>query len=235
MQFFSIPARIGLHARVAAAAITAIFFSSSVFAADIYICERSGDRSCTCASPTAPDSLPPLPAGCHKERIQAAGEQTFGIIRSAEHLGRKAWQREVITKYGERFQQWENAACPAVECVASGNAGERRCTYSAFACTPDVDQRALADLRRERGAGPVDASYYDRSIQDRRSRRELGPDEISEMQRLLRRLGFDVSVDGQFGEQTSRAVIQFERQNGGPSDGEPTIRVLEQLRRAASR
>ncbi len=242
MQLISIP-KAGRLAAAAFAALTGAFFTSAVWAGDEYICERPGEQSCTCASPGAGEALPPLPSGCHKERITAAGEQTLGIIRSAEHLGRKAWQREVITKYGERFQQWEFAACPKIECVPGAIAGSRRCTYSAFACSPEVDQRQLADLRRDRGYGgdggperasaPADTSYYDHSIEDRRSRRELNSDEISEMQRLLRRLGYDVSVDGQFGEQTSAALIRFERRNGGPSDGEPTPRVLEQLREAA--
>jgi hypothetical protein len=225
-----------LRLLTAAAMLTGVFVSSAAFAGDIYVCERAGDQTCTCSSPDAAEALPPLPSGCHKERITAAGEQTAGIIRSAEHLGRKAWMREAITKYGERFQQWENAACPKVECVPGSISGYRRCTYSAFACSPEVDQRQLADLRRDRGAGPADASYYQSRIEERRSGRELGPDEIAEMQRLLRRLGYDVSVDGQFGEQTSQALIRFERESGrGPADGEPTPRVLEQLRRAASR
>jgi Putative peptidoglycan binding domain len=223
---------IGLLGKIAAFAVIGTFFSFAALA-DEFICERQGDHDCACAAREAAELLPPLPTGCHKERITAAGEQTLGIVRSAEHLGRKAWQRQVVDKYGERFQQWENAACRAIECVPGSLAGSRRCTYSAYACSPEVDTRVLADLRRDRGAGPAPADFYDRSASDDRGRRELRSEEIAELQRLLRQAGYDVSVDGQFGEQTSEALIKWQRRTGSSGDGEATFRNLELLRHAS--
>ncbi len=222
----------GLKVRVAVSAVAGLFFSYSAALADEYICDRQGDRSCTCASPEAAEQLPPPPSGCHRERITAAGEQSLGLIRSAEHLGRKAWMREAVTKYGERFQQWENAACRSTECVAGALAGSRRCTYSAFACSPDIDVKVLADLKRDRGDAPPPPEYYERAREERGNRRELGREETVELQRLLRRAGYQVSLDGAFGEETSEALIKWQHRAGVTADGEATFKNLEMLRRA---
>ncbi len=201
-------------------------------AADVPICD-GGDQRCACASREAAEMLPPLPTGCHKELITAAGEQSLGVIRSAEHLGRKAWQRQVVDKYGERFQQWENAACRKTECIPGSLAGSRRCTYSGYACSPEVDIKVLTDLKRGREESAPPPEYYEHAREERSGHRELGQDEIAEMQRLLQRLGFSVSVDGQFGEQTNEALIRWQHRAGLPADGEATYRNLEALRHAS--
>jgi hypothetical protein len=219
-------------------AVTGMFSAFSVSSAeDFFKCDRQGDLDCPCASPDAGEALPPLPAGCHKERITAAGEQTLGIVRSADYLARKAWQRQAIEKYGERFQRWDVAACRAVECGPGSIAGYKRCTYSAFACSPDVDVRALADLKRGGGgggfdqAGPQREEYYERNRAERVGGRELEYQEIVELQRLLNRAGYPIAIDGQFGEATSEALIRWQRRAGVPEDGQPTFHNLEELRR----
>lgn len=223
-------------AGAAIVAVTGMFSTFSVSSAeeDYLICDRQGDRDCPCARPDAGEMLPPLPAGCHKERITAAGEQTLGIVRSADYLARKAWQRQAIEKYGERFQRWDVAACRTVECGPGSIAGYKRCTYSAFACSPDVDVKALADLKRGGGfdqGGPPRDDYYERRRAEREFERELGPQEIVEMQQLLNRAGYPVAIDGQFGEQTSEALIRWQRRAGVREDGQATLRNLQELRR----
>ncbi|MGO9545844.1 MAG: peptidoglycan-binding domain-containing protein [Rhodomicrobium sp.] len=161
----------------------------------------------------------------------ASGEQTLGVIRSKHHLARKAWQRQVIDKFGERFQQWEHAACRTVECGPGSISGYSRCTYAAYACAPDVNMHDVDELKRVRSEGPTPPEFYQRHEEERRSSRELGPDEISEMQRILRDMGYRVSIDGAFGEQTSEALIAWQRRAGVREDGEATIKNLELLRR----
>jgi hypothetical protein len=46
-----------------------------------------------------------LPQNCQKERLQASGGPTTGVIKSAEGLANAAWRWEAITKYGERFAE----------------------------------------------------------------------------------------------------------------------------------
>lgn len=216
---------------IAAAAVIGMAFSlSPAMAGDdkdnIPVCD-GGDKDCMCASPE-----PRLPEGCQRERITAAGEQTLGVVRGKHYLARKSWQRQVIDKYGERFQRWDKAACQTVECGPGSISGYSRCTYSAFPCAPDVNSRDVDDLRRVRSVGPS-PEYYERHEEERRAVRELGPDEIAEMQRILRREGYSVSVDGQFGEQTSEALISWQRRAGVRADGEATMRNLELLKHAS--
>ena len=99
-----------------------------------------------CDSAAVQEYLPPLPRGCQKQRISAAGGMTFGVVQSPERLARKAWEHQVIFFFGERYLDWEKAACKKVFCVHASFAGSRRCHYSAFPCASDTDPAALAAL-----------------------------------------------------------------------------------------
>jgi hypothetical protein len=221
----------GLAGKIAASAIIGIFSFSAALADDddIKIC-AGGGRECACAHE------PELPPSCKRDRITAAGEQTLGVVRSKHYLARKAWQRQVIDKFGERFQQWEKAACPKTECGPGSIAGYTRCEYSAYPCSPDADKLLVDSMRtegdryrepsREADRGGRDV-VYDRGIDER----ELGPQEIEELQHLLRQAGYQVSIDGQFGEQTSEALIKWQRRAGLREDGEATFKNLRELKR----
>jgi hypothetical protein len=71
---------------------------------------------------------------------------TFGVVQSPERLARKAWEHQVIFFFGERYLDWEKAACKKVFCVHASFAGSRRCHYSAFPCASDADPAALEAL-----------------------------------------------------------------------------------------
>ena len=224
----------GLVGRIAAAALIGVFSVSAALADDddTKLC-NGGGRDCPCAHE------PELPPACKHDRITAAGEQTLGVIRSKHYLARKAWQRQVIDKFGERFQQWEKAACPKTECGPGSIAGYMRCEYSAYPCSPDADKVVIDTLRN--GGGGYREAERDRDRDRDRGRdgasdrtvdeRELGPQEIEELQHLLRKAGFQVSIDGQFGEQTSEALIKWQRRAGVHEDGEATFRNLRELKR----
>jgi Putative peptidoglycan binding domain len=186
-----------------------------------------------CDSPEVREHLPPLPRGCHAERITAAGEISYGIVRSADYLAREAWKRLVIEKYGERFQRWHLAACQKVECVPGSLAGTKRCTYSGFPCSPDVDVNDIAKLSEDRGT-PGGDERFEKERERRRDQRALDESEIKEMQLLLGRAGFKTSIDGEFGEQTSESLIKWQRKLGFPDDGLATFENLERLRHATS-
>ena len=99
-----------------------------------------------CESEAAREYLPPLPRGCQKQRISATGEMTFGVLQSPGRLARKAWERQVLFFFGERYLDWEKAACKKVFCVRASFQGSRRCNYTAFPCASDADPAALAAL-----------------------------------------------------------------------------------------
>jgi hypothetical protein len=88
-----------------------------------------------------------LPQSCQKERLQASGGATTGVIKSAENLANAAWRREAFTKYGERFAEIEFMACKKVTC-ASACCGYRRCTVSGFPCAADMSEQDQAQIKR---------------------------------------------------------------------------------------
>ena len=139
------------------------------------------------------------PDGCHDELISAAGrlrpfENAFPIARVS---ARKAWERQALTKFGERFKQWSTAACAKTECVPGSIAGMKRCTYSGYACSAN---KQLAE----------DTS---------KSSEPLSESEMSELQELLRKAGIrkvrvgngrkTVRVDGEYGPVTAAAMAEY--------------------------
>lgn len=139
------------------------------------------------------------PDGCHDELITASGRlRPFeNAFPSARESAKKAWERQALTKFGERFKQWSTAACAKTECVPGSIAGMKRCTYSGYACS------ANKQLAPET-AGSVEP---------------LNESEIREMQRLLRKAGIrrvrldsgrkEVKVDGEYGPVTSAAMAEY--------------------------
>ena len=203
--------------------------------------------------------LPELPKGCQRERIQASGELSFNVLRKASKIAEAAWQREVITKYGERFQDLTYAACKNVLCVKGAVSGTERCTISAFPCASDMGVPARAQLERlagldDRNLSPEDLRRVEHAeerreaiqevkreerredrVEERRDDRivgrDLNPQEVREMQRLLNRAGYSVHPDGVFGDESRDALSAWERRAGMRDDGYPTYEALERLRR----
>jgi lytic murein transglycosylase len=59
----------------------------------------------------------------------------------------------------------------------------------------------------------------------------LGPNQMSELQRLLARHGYEVGeIDGKFGTLTRTAVKQTQIKLGMPADSYPTVELIEKLR-----
>ncbi len=148
------------------------------------------------------ERLPPPPNGCHKERITAVGNQR-PTAYWAQKSAEDHWQDEVLNRYGERYGQWRNATCITTECGPSSFAGFTRCTYAGYPCATKVQ---------------LDPA--------------LSRDEISELQRLLKKHGFWVKVDGLFGEKTHQALQKWQRSKNLTDDGLPSRENLEALRKA---
>ncbi len=183
-------------------------------------CFQSSYAETICESASVRDFLAHLPRGCQKERIEATGALSFGVLRSAENLAWKAWERRVLTHYGEQFLDWRDAACKSVICVHASFARSRRCTVSAFPCAANVDRTALESLNTQQ-ATPVEP----------RNNEPLTAAEIKEMQQLLSDAGYHVRVDGIFGDRTRRALAGRLRSKGFRDGGSATRENLEILRR----
>jgi Putative peptidoglycan binding domain len=120
----------------------------------IILFSRAPHAGTVCDSPDVIKYLPPLPSGCQIQRIEATGGLSFGIVHSPEQRAEAAWRRQVVFLFGERYQDWQKAACKKVYCVHPLIAGSRRCVYSAFPCASDTDVKLLEALNAEQPARP---------------------------------------------------------------------------------
>lgn len=156
-----------------------------------------------------PNIVESLPDNCQKERISASGNQRPAAgwaLRSA----RDHWKDQVLTKYGERYGRWGQAACAKQECVPASLGGFTRCTLTGFPCVTKPE--------------PVPEPATDLIAKD-----------IREMQRLLNQLvpKAKLRIDGKFGPKTADALERWQRKNDFAVDGLPNQVNLERLRKAA--
>lgn len=199
-----------------------------------------------CDSAEAAKYLPPLPRGCQPRRIEATGGLSFGIILSPERRAEAAWRRQVVFFFGERYQDWNKAACKKVFCVHPLIRGSRRCTYSAFPCAADMDTKLLEALNKQQPNPPEplhDEVRRTPVIKQPSGEPSTAPDikqardealtaaEIKEMQELLAEAGYRVLADGVFGGQTKNALTKWQQRRGLPDNGTASRENLEKLRR----
>jgi len=166
---------------------------------------RAAEGVLDCDDAKIADKLPKPPDGCQREKISASGREGIGFTM-ARNRAEQAWQDQVRNKFGERFMQWAKAACPKSECDPGGMGmiGKHliRCTYTAYPC---------ANLPKFP---------------------EATEDMVKEVQKLLVAKGYDVPVDGKFGEKTRRALRKFQKKNGLDDDGVADAKTMELLRKS---
>ena len=79
---------------------------------------------------------------------------------------------------------------------------------------------------RIRGMAPIQAAWPDASV-------DISVPQRKELQRLLNARGFGTGgADGRIGAATYEAVLRFQKKAGLPLDGIPSVKVLEQIRKA---
>jgi membrane-bound lytic murein transglycosylase B len=79
---------------------------------------------------------------------------------------------------------------------------------------------------RIRGLSPFQASWPSAAV-------DLNPSQRVELQKRLNAMGIQTggAADGRFGAQTYEAVLLFQKKKGLALDGQPTLKILELLRR----
>lgn len=141
---------------------------------------------------------------CKRERITGSGGMR-PTMNLAMGSGEKEWKREVVSKFGERYQTLPNAVCRSTECVDAAIGGLKRCTVSAIPCAKKPVFEGSASISSA-----------------------LSNDEIKEIQKLLK-----VKADGNFGSGSVAALQKWQNANKMKDDGIPTKDVLEKLRKGS--
>ena len=79
---------------------------------------------------------------------------------------------------------------------------------------------------RIRGGAPFQAAWPSAAV-------DLNPSQRVEMQKRLNAMGIDTggAADGRFGAQTYEAILAYQKTKGLPLDGQPTLKILELLRK----
>lgn len=176
-----------------------------------------------------------LPPSCQKERLQASGGVSMGVLISAESKANNQWRHEAVTKYGERYAEVKFMACRKVFCVQGSIKGSKRCTISGFPCAADMSGEDKSVIQRIQSATALDhPPYGGEGADEMRSayggyHRPLEETDLSEDQvrRLQEMLG--VTPDGDFGPASYRALRDFRRSAGLPLEGAPSQGDLEKL------
>ncbi len=110
------------------------------------------------------------------------------MFRKAASIAEASWQREVLTKYGERFQDLKFAACKNVLCVKGAVSGTERCTISAYPCASDMGEPQKAQVEHLASLDDQNLSSEDiRRAERVEERREVVRDLKREEQREERR------------------------------------------------
>lgn len=79
---------------------------------------------------------------------------------------------------------------------------------------------------RIRGGAPFQANWPSAAV-------DLNPSQRVEMQKRLNAMGIETggAADGRFGAQTYEAILTYQKKRGLPLDGQPTLKILELLRK----
>jgi Putative peptidoglycan binding domain len=173
---------------------------------------------------------------CKDDRISSSGNAVWRpFSRDKELAGKGAafanavanWQREVRSKYGELWMQYDRAKGKNGDGVGRGDFdctqasvgtfGKNivRCTVSGSPCARKAETNETTGGNED----PKVCGYYDSS-------------DIKQAQRLLNscdRRECDTDVDGVLGPQTSRCLKDFQRKAGLQITGEPCRSTIEKL------
>ena len=155
---------------------------------------------------------------CAKETLTKAGEPAILKTLGAYPSSLLAWRAAVKEKYGDGWQNWSQAEDTKIDCAKQDVGGKSRwvCTRTGRPCKGGPTL-----------ALPVKPNVT-QGISNKLVRGDSG-EEVKILQEILRRHGYDVTVDGKFGKGTERAVRDFQKANGLAADGRVGPKTLEKL------
>ena len=144
---------------------------------------------------------------CKDEVVIAEGEPFISRTLGAYPSSLFAWRKAAEAKAGAGFQSWRVAEDRKIDCEQiTLESGKKRwvCTRSARPCKNEL-------------AGAIGGG--EKPTFDRILRRGDTGEDVKRLQELLNDLGYELTVDGDYGRGTKDAVRDFQRKNGLSADG----------------
>lgn len=167
-----------------------------------------------------------------------AGPQSYAAavewFRTAADLGLVDSQYNLAVLYEQGLGVSEDKAEAAYWFEVAGRAGDQDASRRARALLGEMQPTQAEAIRRKaRAFNPKQPIPRANGDFGRRAWDIASPAQISEIQRLLQRLGFAPgATDGTFNTRTAEAIRQFERANNLPVTGEASVSLLTRLRAA---
>ena len=165
-----------------------------------------------------------------------AGPQSYAAavewFRAASDLGLVDSQYNLAVLYEQGLGLSEDKSEAAYWFEVAGRAGDQDASRRARVILADMQAtQAEAIKRKARAFNPKQPVARANGDFGRRAWDIASPDQVSEAQRLLQRLGFvPGTTDGKMSTRTAEAIRQFERENDLPVTGEASVSLLRQLR-----
>jgi localization factor PodJL len=167
-----------------------------------------------------------------------AGPQSYAAavewFRAASDLGLVDSQYNLAVLYEQGLGVSQDKAEAAYWFEVAGRAGDQDASRRARAMLGDMQPTQAEALKRKaRAYNPKPSIARANGDFGRRPWDVATPAQISEVQRLLQRLGYAPgTTDGKMSPRTAEAIRQFERANDLPVSGEASVSLLRQLRAA---
>lgn len=140
---------------------------------------------------------------CQKDVVVAEGEPFISRTLGAYPSSLFAWRKAAETKFGKGFQSWAVAEDKKVDCEQVSVEGKKRwvCTRTARPCKGLI------------GSAESKPKF------ERTLRRGDSGDDVKALQELLNAIGYELTVDGNYGRSTKDAVRDYQKRNKLPADG----------------
>lgn len=167
-----------------------------------------------------------------------AGPQSYAAavewFRAAADLGLVDSQYNLAVLYEQGLGVSQDKAEAAYWFEVAGRAGDQDASRRARAMLGDMQPTQAEALKRKaRAYNPKPSIARANGDFGRRPWDVATPAQVSEVQRLLQRLGYAPgTTDGKMNTRTADAIRQFERANDLPVTGEASVSLLRQLRAA---
>ncbi|MCB1519879.1 MAG: peptidoglycan-binding protein [Hyphomicrobiaceae bacterium] len=151
----------------------------------------------------AGSAIPALAKECKNDVVVAEGEPFISKNLGAYPSSLFAWRKAAGDKAGPGFKSWRVAEDRKIDCEQVNLEGKKRwvCTRSARPC---------------QGIGGVEEKKFEFT---RTLRRGDSGDDVKALQELLNGIGYELTVDGNYGRGTKEAVRDFQKRNGLSADG----------------